>query len=141
MVILADGSLWGWGNNESGQIGAGEAIRKDSLVHVMDDVVAVSTGGSYTMAIRADGSLWGWGGNWDGRVGHIEDAEGFLIRRIFYPVHIMDDVVEVVAGEYNTMAVRSDGSLWAWGEIIADGRRIQTSIPIKIMENILLPGR
>jgi len=111
MAIRGDGSLWGWGSNDHGQLGNGEtsySLRPDP-VHVMDDVVAVSTGMRHTMAIRIDGSLWGWGENMGGQLG-----DGTTTCR-HSPVHIMDDVVAVSAGTIHTMAITSNGDLWAWG--------------------------
>jgi len=157
MAIRSDGSLWAWGNNDSGQLGDGTTINRDAPVWIMNDVVAVSTGGSsviapassYTMAIRSDGSLWAWGSNWLGRLG---DGTATIMEAGFEivenndrhsPVKIMDNVVAVSAGDNHTMAIRSDSSLWAWGSNafgqLGDGTTtaaVQHS-PIKIMDNVV----
>jgi len=113
MAITVDGSLWGWGSNESGQLGdgtGGEWGEYSPLpVKIMDDVVTVSAGGHHTMAIRADGSLWAWGSNRFGQLGDLTSE----MRTA--PVKVMDNVAAVSAGQEHTMAIKSDGTLWAWG--------------------------
>jgi len=47
----------------------------------MEDVIAVSAGGSQTLAITSDGSLWFWGGDWMGHPG-----EGPVARVMNAPI-------------------------------------------------------
>ena len=72
MVLLNDGSLWAWGENERGQIGTGVAginERELTPVHVMDDVVSMSARAEHSLAITSDGTLWSWGWNREGQLG------------------------------------------------------------------------
>jgi len=122
LVIKNDSSLWGWGRNNWGQLGDGTAINRSSPVRIMDDVIAVSAN-SHVMAIQGDGSLWGWGGNSGNAVGYgasiypisrRDDEQYFPYLR--NPVQILDDVIAVSTGERHTLAITTDGSLWAWGD-------------------------
>ena len=148
MAIRSDGSLWGWGANWTGELGienvgrvGGDWISSHTRVvptWVMNDVVAVSTSHSNTMAIRADGSLWGWGGNWFGQVGTGTSEHQTS------PTRIMDNVTAVSAGGLHTMAIRSDGSLWGWGAYrLHLGEEEYTHYhenryyPVRIMDNVL----
>jgi alpha-tubulin suppressor-like RCC1 family protein len=69
--IKTDGSLWGWGRNDYGNIGDGTIINKvvPTRVGAESDWKSVSGGNVNTMAIKTDGSLWGWGYSGDGRHG------------------------------------------------------------------------
>jgi len=117
MAVKADGSLWGWGKNDFGQLGNGAIINHDgyvpesvpSPIYVMSDVTAVSAGVNHTMAIKTDGSLWGWGANWRGQLG-----DGTTICHT-NPVHLMDNVTAVSVGYLHTLVICADGNLWTWG--------------------------
>ena len=114
-AIRSDGSLWAWGFNSLGEVGDGTTTHRMSPVRIMDDVVAVSAGQEHTAAIRADGSLWTWGSSRFGNLGNGEAALTMAAAANPTPIRIMEDVAAVSVGNGNTMAIRGDGSLWAWG--------------------------
>ena len=124
-AIRADGTLWGWGDNCSGQLGNGtRRMSRNAPIKIMEDVLAVSAGLYYAMAIRADNTLWAWGENRFGQLG-----DGTNINR-YYPVKILEDVIYVAAGSDHTLAIQADGSLWTWGSISG------FLTPHQIMENV-----
>jgi uncharacterized protein YjdB/alpha-tubulin suppressor-like RCC1 family protein len=115
LAVKADGSLWAWGNNEYGRLGDGTVTdRFAGPVRVGEDTdwASVSAGGYHSLAVKADGSLWGWGGNWQGQVGDGTGAE-----RPAGPVRVGEDSdwAGASAGLYHSAAVKTDGSLSAWG--------------------------
>jgi alpha-tubulin suppressor-like RCC1 family protein len=73
VAILADGSVWTWGNNRHGQLGDGSTAnsRVPVRVNVPAGVtfVTVSSGGYSCYAIDSSGTLWAWGGNQNGQLG------------------------------------------------------------------------
>ena len=142
MAIKSDGTLWGWGENEHGELGDGTTNDSVTPKKIMDSVSAVSAGLHYTMAIKTDGSLWAWGINLKGQLG-----DGTAVNRK-RPVKVMDSVKFVSTGQDYTMAVKADGSLWSWGANninvfseriggwLGDGTINDRVVPAKIMDNV-----
>ena len=113
LAIKTDGSLWAWGLNDSGQLGDGTTTNRPDPVKIMDEVTFVSAGSSHSLAIKTDGSLWAWGSNAYGQLGDGTGGERDALSTA--PVEIMDDIAVAAAGNYHTLAIKTDGSLWAWG--------------------------
>jgi alpha-tubulin suppressor-like RCC1 family protein len=73
VAILANSSVWAWGDNDRGQLGVGTKVSSDVPLRV--DVppgvtfVRVSSGGYASYAIDHSGRLWAWGDNKSGQLG------------------------------------------------------------------------
>ena len=115
LAIRADGSLWAWGYNNDGQLGLNDT--NDRLVPVRvgaaSDWTAVDSEGPFTLALRSDGSLWAWGSSsfyGDLGLGDANDCHA--------PVRVGTAATwtAIAAGQDFSLATRSDGSLWSWGE-------------------------
>jgi alpha-tubulin suppressor-like RCC1 family protein len=63
IVLLADGTLRGWGNTDWGQLGAGvaETYQPSPVVPKIGGVRSVMAAGNQSFAIKSDGSVWVWG--------------------------------------------------------------------------------
>ena len=59
------------------------------------------------------------------------------------PQKTADEIVAISLGEYTTMAVKQDGSLWAFGRNdygqIGDGSKTNRTRPVRILEHLYLP--
>lgn len=126
-AIQADGSLWVWGNSRDGQVGNGVAWDPDgelfqettvsSPVKIMDNVAAVSCGYDHTAAVKTDGSVWTWGNGDYGQLGNGDCGEPTDTDTVqSRPIKIMDGVKTVSCGSSYTAALKTDGSLWMWGD-------------------------
>ena len=144
-VVDANGVLWTWGMGGSGQLGAGTVADSDAPVRVLDAVYSVSTSDTNGAAIRTDGSLWMWGSNAIGELGlpGVHDRNIGLMGDIpvqTRPVKVMDSVQAVSLGHQFTLAIRNDGSLWAWGDNnfgqLGDGTTTHRDRPVKIMDGV-----
>ena len=121
------GTLWTWGRGVSGELGSGARDNSSVPVKVMDGVTAVSIANGVSAAIKAGKSLWMWGSNYHGQLGtkgsgdvNIGGGNNFDHASKHYvhitPVKVMDDVASVRAGSFYTAAIKTDGSLWMWGD-------------------------
>ena len=73
VAILADGSVWAWGDGTKGQLGDGRTADSDLPVRVRTPAgvafTKVNSGGYSSYAIDDEGRLWAWGGNQNGQLG------------------------------------------------------------------------
>jgi alpha-tubulin suppressor-like RCC1 family protein len=110
-----------------------DGVKGSTTLLVKAPWVAVSAGGSHTVARKADGSIVAWGWNRSGQLG-----DGSTIDK-FTPTPVSGGATTwtmIAAGEFHTVALRSDGTLWAWGfnqnGQLGDGTTTDRSIPVKI---------
>lgn len=140
-AIKTDGSLWMWGSNRSGQLGNRTTEDSTVPIKIMDNAVQVSIGLSCSAVIKSDSSLWTWGSNANDVLGDGTTEE--KSKKRLDPMKIMDDVILLDLHGTNGMAVKSDGSLWMWGfndcGQLGNGTTENSAVPIKIMNDVMLP--
>ena len=123
-AVKTDGTLWMWGKNNYGQLGNNTTINRSSPIQTIasgNNWKQVSIGGAgfpgaagytHVAAIKTDGTLWTWGTNNSGQLGNN--------TTIYYssPIQTISAGTNwktVAAGYMNTLAIKTDGSLWLWG--------------------------
>lgn len=115
LALRADGTVWAWGLNDSGQLGDGTTTLRTSPVQVpgLTDVMAISAGNNQSAALRSDGTVWTWGLNSTRQLG-IGTQGGF---QGLVPVQVpgLSGGTAVGAGVEHAVAVLSDGTALAWG--------------------------
>jgi alpha-tubulin suppressor-like RCC1 family protein len=115
-ALKTDGGLYTWGYNNAGQLGHGDQVNRSTPTQVgSDSWKKVSCSTFYTGAIKSDGTLWTWGNNIDGALGQYIDYATVQQKSSPAQVGGDNDWVEIACNGYFGLAVKLDGTLWAWG--------------------------
>ena len=139
LALKSDGTVWGWGRDDYGQLGdGGSGIGVQRLVPVrasgLTGVVAVAGGQYHGVALTSDGTIWTWGFNGFGALG-----DGTLTDRPI-PARAVGlagvRFTAIAAGSLHSLALRSDGTVWAWGlndfGQLGDGTTTNRSAPVAV---------
>ncbi len=119
-AIKTDGTLWMWGENEFGlgdNTGYSTAAARSSPIQLPGTSWAhVGTQGRSTYsATKTDGTLWTWGGNYYGSLGHNQGPAQVANRSS--PIQVPGTTwARVRSSSKTTLAVKTDGTLWTWGD-------------------------
>ncbi len=134
LALKADGTVWAWGYNGSGQLGDGTTTDRNSPgpVSGLNGVIAIAAGGIHALALKSDGSLWAWGDNSFGQLG-----TGSLIGSTV-PVRVsgLSGITAIAASGYHSLALKADGTVWAWGDNtygeLGNGTTTASAVPVAV---------
>lgn len=133
LVLKGDGTVWGWGTNNRGQLG--DLTTTDRLTPVqvhravggqpLGNIRQISAGCFHALALDANGQVWSWGRNDSNQLGlgsaSIESCGGFSCStgarrvRIDNAPTYLDDVLTIAAMSQNSHAVRGN-TVYSWGD-------------------------
>jgi alpha-tubulin suppressor-like RCC1 family protein len=134
-AIKNNGTLWTWGENNNGQLGDETSDNKSSPVQTIaggTDWKQISCGDNHMIAIKNNGTCWTWGNNGSGQLGdETTDDKSSPIQTVTYGT----DWKQVDGGQYNSAAIKNDGTCWVWGYgengELGDGTDVSKSSPVQ----------
>ena len=156
LAVKTDGSIWTWGQNNFGQLGNGTIGFQVTPTQVGTGFSSVSANNAYSAATKSDGTIWAWGryppGGAYSAVPLQIDTGSSAVKagwyRLFmkttggdwfsygYPKELIGSYTDVAEGNGYTVAVKADGSLWAWGfngrGALGDGTDTDRASPVQI---------
>ncbi|MCM2327478.1 MAG: hypothetical protein NDI88_06295 [Lysobacter sp.] len=142
LALEAAGTVLSWGDNYSSQLGPRESgdTSVPARITGLADVAAISAGGAHSVALKTDGTVWTWGHNHRGQLG--DGTRSALYQGRLAPAAVagMAGVKSVSAGGSHTVALKSDGTLWAWGANssgqLGDGTFEDRLAPVRVARDL-----
>ncbi|NOR58957.1 MAG: hypothetical protein GQ474_10590 [Sulfurimonas sp.] len=111
LLLKSDGSVWGTGANEFGELGLGDETKREIFVPIGIQAKAIGGGYDSFYLIKPDGTLWASGNNTEGQLG-IGDN---LNKNVFTDTGVAS--VKFVNGGFRTaFVIKEDDTLWATGQ-------------------------
>lgn len=113
LALGENGTLWGWGDNEMGQLGNGanENLSEPTRIPLGDGLrfTRLDVAGDHVVALTEDGKVYAWGASGPGLRG---DAN--VPTEIEFQEKVV--VTDIATSGSHTLALTEDGEVYAWGE-------------------------
>ena len=135
--LRSNGTVWSWGCGNDSQLGHGTITDRTSPGLVCGGATTwcqISAGTNHNLAVRTNGTLWAWGSGLSGKLGN----NGTTASNV--PVSVVGgftDWCQASAGGNHSLAVRQNGTLWAWGTSargqLGDGTAVSKLSPVSVV--------
>jgi alpha-tubulin suppressor-like RCC1 family protein len=147
VALKSDGTVWTWGNNSSGQLGSGNTTSrkladqvKTSSSVFLTGVVAISAGDNFSAALKSDGTVWAWGDNGSGQIGiGSTQTQKYAVQVKLSSGSALSGISDLACGSTHVAAVKSDGTVWTWGNNangqLGNGTTTQAKNPVQTKIN------
>jgi alpha-tubulin suppressor-like RCC1 family protein len=137
LALITNGTAWGWGSNQYGKLGDNTTVSKRSPVSVVGgftDWSQVSAGYAQSLAVRTSGTAWAWGRN---NVGQLGDNTTVSKSSPVSVIGGFTDWCQISTGCVHSLAVRTNGTAWAWGcngqGRLGDNTTVAKSSPVSVI--------
>ena len=120
VAVDKDGHVWTWGYNNYGQLGNGTTggvstekvqVKSPDGEGVLENIISVAAGNSYSVALDKDGNVYTWGYNGYGQLG-LGDGN---YRALPVKVDSLQGIIKIKAGNVSTFAIDNNNKLWSAG--------------------------
>ncbi|WP_449601183.1 RCC1 domain-containing protein [Paenibacillus sp. Marseille-Q9583] len=113
LAIDMDGTLWMWGSQGDNK----NKFIPEKVKHSDDSdfkALSASAGSRFTVALDNEGKVWTWGYN--STEGALGNGKSDNVSEP-YPLQVsgLTNVMAIDAGSMHTLALKEDGTVWAWG--------------------------
>ncbi len=138
MALTSTGDLYCSGDNDMGQCPAAKGSTNVFLPvpypELKGNVKAVRTGLFHTLVQTKDRKMYAFGRGRDGQLGPGPMTNGFRA------IPELTDVIEFAAGTWHSVAVKADGTAWAWGNNSKSQLCDGTTANKSTLTKVTLPG-
>jgi hypothetical protein len=142
-------TLSGWGSNSFGQLGNGVPLpypadsRSTIPLEASNlegaELKAIAGGANHSLALKNDGTVLAWGLNQDGQLGdgtNTDSSTPVEVKDPNDPSGYLSGVSAIAAGGAHSLVLKSDGSVWAWGNNLTgqlgNGTSANSPAPVRV---------
>ncbi|HEY1083558.1 MAG TPA: choice-of-anchor D domain-containing protein, partial [Prosthecobacter sp.] len=146
--------LVGWGGNSDGRLGLGNTVTPQSFPVQADQtglllnktLVQLSVGTNHTLALTTEGKVYSWGLNTNGRLGDNTTTTRLVPVAVDTTGQLSGKtVVAVAAGNAHSLALTSDGKVYAWGlngnGQLGNNTTTESPVPVAVDMTGVLSGK
>lgn len=144
LALTRDGSVWAWGRGTLGELGTGRFADEyvPQQVQNLAGVTTIAAGGAHSLALTADGGVWAWGYGVGGQLGNGGTVASSLPVRVVGAggVGVLTEVTAIAGGDDHSLALKSDGTVWAWGAgfqrsgHLGNGSTTESPVPVQVLD-------
>lgn len=115
LALRSNGVVYAWGRNNKGQLGLGDTSSRSTPTQIpgLSGIVDIAAGDEHAIAVDGSGTVYVWGSNSDGQLAF--DPATTATRTSPAAKTFSFDVDAVAAGRAHSLALASDGRVYAWG--------------------------
>jgi len=115
VAIKTDGTIWSWGSNLNGRLGLGNTTNYSSpkQIGALTNWLTFSSGYFHTVATKTDGTLWSWGASATYGALGLGNTTNYSSPK---QIGSLTNWLSVSCGAYFTTSIKTDGTLWSWGD-------------------------
>ncbi len=130
LVLAQDATVWSWGQNQQGQLGAGSYTCRGAPAQIdgLPPSKVVAAGKYHSLALATDGSVWAWGGNGNGQLGDGTTDNRPSPRQ----VGGLQSIADVRSGQSHSVALGTGGRVWTWGSNYTGDASEDRLIPVQV---------
>ncbi len=153
IALASDGTVYTWGNNNSGQLGNGTNQPSRVPIKVYHDaalsgktITAISAGAAHSIALASDGTVYTWGNNFYGQLGNGNWTDSYTPTAVATSGVLSGKIITAISvGGSHSIALASDGTVYSWGYNasgqLGNGSNIDSNIPVAVTTSGVLSGK
>ena len=147
LALATDGTIYAWGKNEYGQLGNDSTTNSSVPVAVKTagtpmagkTIIQIHAGYEHSLALASDGTVYAWGRNNSGQLGKNDATDVHIpaaVQTLGTPM-AGKVIVQLAAGNSQSMALASDGTVYTWGwnqyGQLGNGTTTNSRIPVAVV--------
>ncbi|OIP63676.1 MAG: hypothetical protein AUK34_01090 [Ignavibacteria bacterium CG2_30_36_16] len=153
IALASDGTVYTWGYNLDGQLGNGNYTDSNVPVAVITSgvlngktITQVAAVGNHSIALASDGTVYTWGYNLYGQLGNGNNTNSNEpVAVVTSGVLSGKTITQVAGGEYHSIALASDGTVYTWGNNLdgqlGNGNNTDSNVPVAVNTSGVLNGK